>query len=204
MKYISLTSIGLFVFIIIFTQCQPNKSAPKKDISGLTISKIQSATIITTTGEEWLIDEEEISKIFYLIRHAEKDTTIETDPPLTLKGEERSAKLADILRGTRLDAIYSTMTLRTMFTVDSIADIKGMTLKPYENKNLKILLDNIREDSLLNRTLIVGHSNTIPVIANALADTTVFNKTIDEDDYSNFIVVLQYKNGSSEVLKLRY
>jgi len=151
-----------------------------------------------------VLNEDSISKIYYLIRHAEKDTTIKDEPPLTAEGLTRATKVADIMRGTRVDAIYSTMTLRTMFTVDSLADIKAMQILPYENKTLKDLLSTVKSSEDYNRIFIVGHSNTIPSITNTLAGRDVFTKTFDESDYGNFVIVVEKKSGASDVYTLRY
>jgi len=45
--------------------------------------------------------QQETTKI-YLIRHAEKDTTIKQDPPLTAQGIERSELLAKILKDVKV------------------------------------------------------------------------------------------------------
>ena len=134
----------------------------------------------------------------------EKDTSIKDEPPLTPDGLKRATKIADIMRGTRVDAIYSTMTLRTMFTVDSLADIKAMKILPYDNKALKDVLQTIETSEEFNRIFIVGHSNTIPSIANTLADKEVFNKTFDESDYGNFVIVVINKSGTKQAYALRY
>jgi len=174
------------------------------DINGKMLKAIESNVIITEDSQKLLLNEDSISKIYYLVRHAEKDTTIKDEPPLTTEGLSRATKIADIMRGTRVDAIYSTMTLRTMFTVDSLADIKAMNILPYENKTLKDLLETVKTSTDYNRIFIVGHSNTIPSITNTLAGRDIFTKTFDESDYANFVIVVEKKSGATDVYTLRY
>jgi len=192
--------IGLLI-VAIFSCKEETKTV---DINGKTLRAIQSNKLILEDSMEFVLNEDSISKIFYLIRHAEKDTSIKVEPPLTEDGLKRATKVADIMRGTRVDAIYSTLTLRTMFTVDSLADIKAMSILPYENKGLKEILEKVKTSDEHNRIFMVGHSNTIPSITNTLAGKDVFTKTFDESDYGNFVIVVLKKSGVSDVYTLRY
>ena len=91
-----------------------------------------------------------------------------------------------------------------MFTADSIADIKAMQILPYDNKNLKALIDTLGVHGEYNRVLIVGHSNTIPAITNTLAGRDVFKKAFDENEYDNFVIVVTRKSGIRDVYTLKY
>ncbi len=188
---------------MLMTSCK-EKEVPKINIDGKTIKEIKANIIYTVDGQSVTLNEDSISKIFYLVRHAEKDTSIAGDPPLTEEGINRATTIADIMRGTRIDAIYSTMTLRTMFTVDSLSDIKAMQILPYDNKTLKETLEKVKYDDEYNRIFMVGHSNTIPSITNTLAGRDIFTKIFDESDYGNFIIVVANKSGTTDVFKLRY
>lgn len=192
------------VFFTIAAVSSCKEDIPKRDLNGQTIQEIKSNTVYTTVGDSIVFQDENISKIYYLIRHAEKDTAIKDDPPLTQQGLDRATKLANILRGTRIDAIYSTLTLRTMFTIDSLADIKAMSILPYDNKNIKALIEEVETTSTKNRIFIVGHSNTIPALTNTLAKKDVFKKIFDEDEYDNFVIVARQKSGENVVYTLKY
>ncbi|MBC7884530.1 MAG: histidine phosphatase family protein [Saprospiraceae bacterium] len=174
------------------------------DFNGKRVKEIISNMVVTEDSQRLVLNEDSISKIFYLIRHAEKDTSVKTEPLLSEAGLLRATRLADIMRGTRVDAIYSTMTLRTMFTVDSLADIKAMTILPYDNKTIKETMESIRKSDEFNRIFIVGHSNTIPSITNSLAGRDIFTKTFNESDYENFIIVVANKSGTTDVYTLKY
>jgi phosphohistidine phosphatase SixA len=196
-------SIVALLLAMLMTSCK-EQEVPKINIDGKTIKEIKANIIYTVDGQSVTLNEDSISKIFYLVRHAEKDTSIASDPPLTEEGINRATTIADIMRGTRVDAIYSTMTLRTMFTVDSLSDIKAMQILPYDNKTLKETLEKVKYDDEYNRIFMVGHSNTIPSITNTLAGRDIFTKIFDESDYGNFIIVVANKSGTTDVFKLRY
>lgn len=174
------------------------------DIQGKTIRAMQSNKIVTSDSLSVEIQEDSVAKIFYLIRHAEKDTNNPVEPGLTEAGIARATRLADILRGTRVDAIYSTLTMRTMLTVDSLADIKAMKILPYDNKGLRGLISAVDSSVVNNRIVIVGHSNTIPAISNSLAGREVFTRTFAEDEYDNFIIIVKKKSGQSDAYILKY
>lgn len=197
MKYI----LTICTFILLFS-C--NEKENKISYDGAYINSVISDVIKLDGGEEIKMDADSVSKIFYLIRHAEKDTTIKEDPPLSEEGLNRATRLADLLRGTRVDAIYSTMFLRTLYTVDSLADIKAMKVLPYDNKMLKDLIDQLSTDDDMKAVLFVGHSNTIPAMTNTLAGKEVYNQVFSDEDYDNFVVVVHFKNGEKQAYPLRF
>lgn len=195
-------TVIVLTFITSIMSCK--QEIPKTDINGKTIKEIQSNIIITTDGQQVELPEDSITKIYYLVRHAEKDTSIKEEPPLTPEGIKRGTKIAEILRGTRVDAIYSTLTLRTMYTVDSLADIKAMSIKPYENKELKNLIAEIKNSTEFNRIFIVGHNTTIPSLTNSIAGREIFNRPFAENEYDNFVIVVEKKSGIADVYTLKY
>ena len=193
---------AIIITTLVAISCKPEMK--EVSVNGKFIKEVLQNTIITRDSQQLVLPEDSIAKMYYLVRHAEKDTSVKDEPPLTEAGLERAARIADILKGTRIDAIYSTMTMRTMLTVDSLADIKAMKIKPYDNKGLKQLLEDIKNSKEDNRIMIVGHSNTIPSIANTLAGSDVFKNTFAENEYDNFVIVMTTKSGRSEVYTLKY
>ncbi|MBK8112949.1 MAG: histidine phosphatase family protein [Saprospiraceae bacterium] len=142
-------------------------------------------------------------KVYYLIRHAEKDTQ-KTDPILSEAGIKRAERLTEIMRQSWLDAVYTTLTSRTMLTVDSITQYKGLSNNIYTNDNMKETFTGVMNSPTVNRVLIVGHSNTIPPLANFLYGKTHFQKTIDDKTYDNFIIVVQQRDSTKKVYELKY
>ena len=60
--------------------------------------------------------QQETTKI-YLLRHAEKDTTIKQDPSLTKEVVERSERLSNLLKEVPVDKLFSTNARRTKQTL---------------------------------------------------------------------------------------
>lgn len=196
-KYLS----GIAICAFFWTGCVQDK-APEVSIEGQYVSRISGDTIFTESGASVIMDS--VEKVFYLTRHAEKDTIPADNPLLTEQGLLRSTKLAEILRATRVDAIYSTIFYRSLYTVDSLADVKAMVVLPYETKNLRNVIQQIDSTKNVKSVLFVGHSNTIPSLTNSLAGKTVFNKNWEDNEYDHFIIVMKKTDGSKEVLTLKY
>ncbi len=201
LKSFSYLFAGIYLIVAIIS-CK--QSVATVDINGKKLKEIKSNIIIAEDGTQVVLQEDSIAKIYYLIRHAEKDTINKENPTLTEVGFQRATKVADLMRGTRVDAIYSTMKLRTLYTVDSLADIKVMSVLPYDNRSLKQTLEEIKMSPDYNRIFMVGHSNTIPSITNTLAGRDVFTRIFDEDEYDNFIILVQKKSGISDVYTMKY
>ena len=136
---------------------------------------------------------------YYLIRHAEKDTSDKTNrnPSLTNLGIKRANNWARILINVDFHAVYSTNYIRTKVTAKPTAD----------KHNLETILYNVREfdfDKFKNETkgkniLIVGHSNTTPIFANTLLGNKKYKK-LDESVYSNLYIITITNGISSGVL----
>lgn len=192
-----------FSLIFLFISCKPKASLEK--LEGKYVTNIRQNQIVTADGDIFDIPIKEDGTVFYLIRHAEKDTMSQaTDPPLSKLGEKRSVALYDMFRGTDLDLIYSTMFLRTISTVQVIADQKGMSIKAYNPKELRQLHSGIVDSTDAKRVLIVGHSNTTPVLANFLSDTKYFTSSFDENDYDNLIIVLDNGSDDKELIPVKF
>ena len=174
------------------------------DFDGKYIQSIERNTIILEGNHKIELNDDEGSKVIYLVRHAEKDTVPKENPILTEAGYVRSYRLAEMLKKTRLDAIYSTLYNRTMHTVDSLANTKGLPTNIYQPKDLKQLGIDLNESEDKNRVIISGHSNTTPAMANVLMEYKVIESGFDESDYDNFLVVNILPNGEKRLYQLRY
>lgn len=170
---------------------------------GKYVDKIKKDVVFTKDGTEITLGADSIKKIFYLIRHAEKDTQ-KSDPGLSVSGIKRAGNLTSIMRQTFLDAVYTTLTTRTMTTVDSITQYKGLSNQIYTQNNMKETFTSLIKSSEFNKVLIVGHSNTIAPLANFLLGKTYFKKNIDENVYDNFIIIVYKMNGQKNIYELKY
>lgn len=195
--------IVVFTCILFAIACKESQPSIKS-IAGSYVSTIKKDVITLDDGKTYSLDAGSESYVYYLVRHAEKDTVPSNDPRLTEAGLQRSAKLYDILKGTRVDAVYSTMFMRTLETVDSVASAKGVSIKPYNPSGFKELHKTIVDSTSSKRILISGHSNTTPVFANYLSGTEYFTKSFEEDDYDNFLIVVDRGDKGKDIIPLKY
>lgn len=200
MKNYRLIFIFSFLIILLFT-CK-TEFHPSK-YKGKFIDKIKKEIVYTKDGIEINLGSDSIKKIFYLIRHAEKDTQ-RIDPGLSAAGLKRASNLTSIMRQTFIDAVYTTLTTRTMNTVDSITQYKGLSNQIYTQNNIKETFSNVIKSSEINKVLIVGHSNTIGPLSNFILGKNHFNKNISEDEYDNFIIIVFKTNGQKQIYELKY
>jgi phosphohistidine phosphatase SixA len=194
----------LIITGLLIISCKQQQNPSPSEVNGLTIDYIDHYVIHFDDGSSYDMSEKETQKIYYLVRHAEKDTVPKGDPRLSTKGVERSNRLAEIFSKTQLEAIFSTMTTRTLFTVDSLSNLKNMPILPYETKGFREINENIEQSLETHRVLIVGHSNSTPVLANHLYGEKAFNKTIDEAEYDNLYIITEDNKGSRTLLTLKF
>lgn len=139
---------------------------------------------------------------YYLIRHAEKDmeNPENEDPYLSDKGTNRAMLYERIFMNITFDEIYATNTKRTLQTVTAVGMDNNTEVKIYETKDL--VTDEFLKNTLGKNVLIVGHSNTIPKIANQLINDDYFQE-IDEKDYGNvYVITLAGTGKKAEIINL--
>ncbi len=167
------------------------------------IQYIKKEVVHTTDGKEINLGGDSIVKVYYMIRHAEKDTQ-KINPPLNAQGIKRAANLTNIMRQTYLDGVYTTYFNRTFQTIDSITQYKGLSSLIYTNENMKQTFTDVKKSPKLNKVLIVGHTNTVTPLANFLLGKQHFNKILDEKEYDKFIIIVQKRDTTNQVYELRY
>ncbi len=198
----SLTSVFAILLVVSCKRDAPVLTL--EEVKGSYVTEIKKNEVFLEDGRSYNLDIEEGDLMFVLTRHAEKDTIKSPNPQLSEEGERRAAKLYDIMKGTRLDAIYSTMYLRTIMTVDSLSRAKGLSIKPYDVRAFKETISYIQDSSNYKRILVSGHSNTTPVMSNYLYGDDFFKARFDEKDYDNLVIVIQKKEGENTLIPLKY
>lgn len=188
-----------FIFSFAVFSCKVDPSALK----GEKVKFIKKEIVYTESGKEIDLGGDSIKKVYYIIRHAEKDTQ-KIDPALSKIGNERKVRLNRIFKNSFLDAVYSTLTTRTIQTVDSVAQYKGLSYHIYTDANAKETFSEISKSSDVNKVLIVGHSNTVPPIANFLYGKKYFNSIFPETEYDNLLIIVEKQNGSKQIYELKY
>ena len=169
----------------------------------IVIVVLMNFVLLGLTGPEYSFSgEQNRITTLILVRHAEKAGTVWEDPPLTPAGAGRADELAYILKHVKLDAIYSTPFLRTKNTVLPSAKQKGLDVKLYK-PNDKEFLKNVLGAFPGGAVLIVGHSNTIPRLANELAGQSDFSD-LDDAIYDNLFIVCVPTEGKATILRMRF
>lgn len=142
-----------------------------------------------------------------LLRHAEKDTSaagssmMKADPPLSKEGEQRAARLPEVLKEYIPDAIYSTNYIRTKSTVVPLSKKFNKEVQLYDPGNLPVLAEQLLQ--MPGKTIIVaGHSNTTPALVNLLIKEKKY-PNLDESVY-NQLWVVTIKDGKVEAKQLAY
>ena len=122
----------------------------------------------------------------WIVRHAEKDLSDPKaqDPDLTAEGYQRAEALMKVLKGQRIDSIFSTDYKRTKLTGFPLADRVGISIKTYDASKPKLLTNSLKQNASGKNILIVGHSNTILELIEAFgAKRPIPTVTDDEYDY---------------------
>jgi len=141
-------------------------------------------------------------KTIILIRHAERESgsmASATDPPLSAAGIDRAQRVAKRIGKFHPGVIYSTNYKRTRDTVEPLAKKRGKTVEIYDPANAKDLAAKMLA-SKTKRFVVVGHSNTIPPLANLLTGKDLF-KNLQETEYS-VIYVIRMRNGKVTKVEL--
>jgi len=131
---------------------------------------------------------------FYFIRHAEKDTSnpADRDPDLVMEGVLRAARWSSIFNRIDFDIIYSTDYKRTRNTALPIAEQKKLPLTFYSPNGFDSV--DFLKNNFGKTVLIVGHSNTVPSMVNALIGEKQY-KQIKEINYTNLYIINITESG---------
>lgn len=137
-----------------------------------------------------------------LVRHAEKVKDGSNDPILTPEGKVRANELMYILKHVELSAIYSTSYKRTQQTVLPTANDKNLEIQNY-NPGERGFLKKVLNSHSGRTVLIVGHSNTIPMLANELAGRKDYDD-LNDTTYDNLFFVQVHSNGQTKIIRMRF
>lgn len=143
-------------------------------------------------------------KMVILVRHAEKDLTVDTaDPALSPEGGKRAQLLAEMLKDAGVTAIYVSEYKRTALTAEPLAKHLGVVPKQMPAKDSLKLVATIRNDNASDVVLVAGHSNTVPELLRAFGHEALVK--IDDFEYNNlFFVIPQGEGKKPLVLRLHF
>jgi len=132
-----------------------------------------------------------------IVRHAEKEDEPRADPPLSAAGEARAVALADALADAGITAILVTPYERTRATARPLASRLGIVPEEVPvgrdvAAHIAAVVEAVRKHEG-GTVLVVGHSNTVPLITEGLQGQAVLPMT--EADYDRMYVVTVKADG---------
>lgn len=136
---------------------------------------------------------------YYLIRHAEKDVSDKSNrnPHLTEVGKKRALAWRSILKNVPFDKVYSTAYYRTQETAAPTAADQQLIVEDYDPRNL---YNAAFQSATQGKTvLVVGHSNTTPVLANKILGKENY-ANIDESIHGNLYIIQRLGDTASAQL----
>lgn len=137
------------------------------------------------------------SFVIYVVRHAEKEDT-QLDPGLTTEGNRRAEALAQMLSEAGVERIYSTIYRRNAATALPLARTLNLPVEFYQAEQGDALVTQLLEQN--QSALVVGHSNTVAGLINALGGAA---DELSEDSYGDvFQLLVQRDDDELEVHQL--
>ena len=133
-----------------------------------------------------------------LVRHAEKIDN-SRDPELSEAGKKRAQILANMLVEAGVSEIYSTPYLRTLSTVQPLAEALSLEIQSYDPRNLEGFASQLKvKEGII---VVAGHSNTTPTLASLLTGREL--SKLDESDYQQFFVI-SFAGDKAQLFQFQY
>ena len=136
-----------------------------------------------------------------IVRHAEKVIEENPNPDLTEAGQARALALSQVLADAGVTRVLSTPYTRTRETGRPTAEAGGVPVTELSGGAVAPFVEAVRAASPEDVILIVGHSNTVDKIAQALGDA--HPETLTDCDYDR-LVVLTLDGDRTRVVRGRY
>jgi broad specificity phosphatase PhoE len=137
-----------------------------------------------------------------LVRHAERSSAMSADALLSPVGTERAQLLARMLKDSGVQRIYVTEVRRTQQTAEPIAATLHLTPVVIAQSDTEALISQLRGLGENETVLVVGHTNTIPLIAERLGAGPV--AAMPDSEYDRLTVLYVLPGGKAHAVTLRY
>ena len=138
----------------------------------------------------------------FLVRHAERADSgaggMASDPTLSAAGRARAIRLAEVLKDTKLTAVFATEFKRTQQTAAPTAKAQHLTVTTVPADETATLVNKLK--AATGAVLVVGHSNSVPEVLTALGVTTSIK--IDDAEFDNLFIVIT--DTPPRFVRLRY
>ena len=147
-----------------------------------------------------------VAQTVILVRHAEK-VDASADPVLSEAGRRRAFDLAVALGDADLTHVFTSPLQRTVLTARPAAEAHAInpeviSFEGGTEAHVRRVADRVRalpDDAVV---LVVGHSNTIPLIAGALGETGP--SEMRDCEYDRLILIPVEDDGDSPAIITRY
>ena len=139
---------------------------------------------------------------FYVVRHAEKESAnsnMTSDVPLSAAGMERAEALKELLRDKKIELVLSTNYKRTIATGQPVASQIDRNVHIYDPRD-STFLPSLKKKKV--NILIVGHSNTVDDIVNAIMGSKELSD-LPESQYGD-LFILKRKGSTWTLQKSRF
>jgi broad specificity phosphatase PhoE len=145
-----------------------------------------------------------VASTVVLVRHAEPASGVSDDPGLSPTGRKRADDLAIAVRGRAIGAIIVSPLRRTRETARPIAGALRLTpvVVPLTSidAHIQALVEEVRRQAG-KAILVVGHSNTVPLLIAALGGPHI--ASLCEETYDRMFV-LTTSNGKTSLARSLY
>jgi broad specificity phosphatase PhoE len=141
-----------------------------------------------------------------IVRHAEK-ADASADPVLSAAGEARANALAVALSASNLTHVFVTPLQRTRMTADLTAQSHAITPEVFSieggtEAHVRRIDQSIRALPAEAVVLVVGHSNTVPLIADALGE--IGPAAMADCEYDRMTIISVRNGVDSPAMIARY
>jgi phosphohistidine phosphatase SixA len=142
-----------------------------------------------------------------VVRHAEKADDGTRDPELTGAGRQRAEALANALGHAEVGELIASQYKRTRQTLAVLALRRGLeiTVVPAESgaidDHIESIASRVRDSDADGLIVIAGHSNTVPLIVEALSGSVI--SPIGESDYDRLYLLVPAASGM-DLIESRY
>ncbi len=129
------------------------------------------------------------TQTFYIVRHAEKESNSE-NPGLSQAGIDRGIALEKYMADKKLDTVFTSDMKRTILTGLSVSlpqSLPQIALSQETPYGLNDFIARLKNISGNKNILVVGHTNTVPLIVQALSGQQI--PAIPETAYSNMYTI---------------
>lgn len=129
------------------------------------------------------------TKIYYLVRHAEKQDPADPDTPISAIGRDRAEALKNTLINRNINHIIVSQYIRTKQTAMPLSvaihinETEIALDSNHVNANVALVKTSLNQ---FNNSLVVGHTDNIPAIIRKITGNIV---TIAADDFDNLFII---------------